>query len=189
MWPRSWIIDLLGFAIGAALAGRAVALRIAAALPARPALSSLGPRVPSPATPPAACAFREPTRRQPAPRRDFDLLPANGVRRIGVHSYEIRREALDAFMAGETTLHACARIVPEIRNGRPVGFRHFSIRPDSLLAALGIANGDLLLSLNGISLATPDSALDAYTVLRTTSHLRLTMEHAGRLIDIDCVIL
>ncbi len=41
-----------------------------------------------------------------------------------------------------------ARLVPNFRDGQTVGFRLYAVRPGSLVARLGIANGDTLLAVN-----------------------------------------
>lgn len=51
--------------------------------------------------------------------------------------------------------------------GEPVGFKLFSIRPESIYAELGLQNGDLIQSINDFELSTPDRALEAYSRLRS----------------------
>jgi general secretion pathway protein C len=77
------------------------------------------------------------------------------------------------------------RIVPEQRNGKIVGLRLFGVCPGSLLATLGLKNGDRLETINGLSVANPEQALQAYARLRTAEHLRLRVTRAGQPLDID----
>ena len=70
-------------------------------------------------------------------------------------------------------------MVPEFRNGKNVGFRLFSIRPQSPYELVGFQNGDVVLSVNDIPMTTPDSALEAYTRARTMSVLRFGLERRG----------
>lgn len=77
------------------------------------------------------------------------------------------------------------RVVPEQQNGKIVGLRLFGVRPGSLLATLGLKNGDRLETINGLSLANPEQALQAYARLRTAEHLRLRVVRAGQPLDID----
>ena len=65
-------------------------------------------------------------------------------------------------------LHALAqdaRVVPKFENGRVVGMKLFSIKPDSLYAQVGLQNGDIVTRVNGIAL-TPDHAMKAYETVR-----------------------
>jgi general secretion pathway protein C len=77
------------------------------------------------------------------------------------------------------------RVVPEQQNGKIVGLRLFGVRPGSLLATLGLKNGDRLETINGLSIANPEQALQAYARLRTAEHLRLRVTRAGQPLDID----
>jgi general secretion pathway protein C len=107
---------------------------------------------------------------------------AGAVRKTGTHSYEVRRAVIGQ-LGGVTP--PWPRAVPELRDGQPVGFRLFGVKAGSPVAALGLANGDLLLQVNGRSLATPDDALVAFTALRTTDHIWLLIERGGRSIRND----
>ena len=49
-----------------------------------------------------------------------------------------------------------ARLVPNFRDGQTVGFRLYAVRPGSLVARLGIANGDTLLAVNDEPLVSID---------------------------------
>jgi general secretion pathway protein C len=75
--------------------------------------------------------------------------------------------------------------VPQLRDGKPIGFRLFGVRSDGPFAAIGLENGDLLLEVNGAPIATPDAALAAYSKLRTADHVWLGVERARRRIRID----
>ena len=52
-----------------------------------------------------------------------------------------------------------ARIVPETRDGKPAGFRLFSVRPDGPFAKIGLQNGDVISAINGLEMTSPDKAL------------------------------
>lgn len=66
------------------------------------------------------------------------------------------------------------RIFATTENGRPAGFTIYAVRPGNLFARLGFQNGDHLYSVNGMSFATPDRALQAYSQLRSAT--RFTVE-------------
>jgi general secretion pathway protein C len=110
---------------------------------------------------------------------------ADGVRKTGPHSYEVRRAFID-HLGGMTP--PWPRFVPEIRDGQPVGFRLYGIRAGSPPVWLGLAEGDLLLQANGRSLATPDAALAAFTTLRTADHVGLLLERDRDQIRLDYLI-
>jgi general secretion pathway protein C len=59
-----------------------------------------------------------------------------------------------------------ARVVPAMKDGKPLGFKIYAIRPDSLYAKLGLTNGDTIVSLAGQSIDSMDKALEVYAKLR-----------------------
>ena len=71
------------------------------------------------------------------------------------------------------------RIVPAFRDGRAEGFKLFGIRPESLPALLGFRNGDLVLKVNGRALSSPESALEAYSALRSEKTFAVELERNG----------
>jgi general secretion pathway protein C len=103
-----------------------------------------------------------------------------GIRKLGEGSYEIDRATLNAVLANTSALVQGARIFPELRDGKSVGFRLQAVRPDGPFAKIGLRSGDLLSAINGLALAAPESALDAFVKLRSASHLSLGLERDGR---------
>jgi general secretion pathway protein C len=72
-----------------------------------------------------------------------------------------------------------------MEGGQSLGMEIRGIQPDTLLTKLGIQNGDILESVNGESLTSPDDALGAYTTLRTADKLTLSIRRAGRSLMIN----
>jgi type II secretory pathway component PulC len=73
--------------------------------------------------------------------------------------------------------------VPAVRDGETKGYKFYGIRPGSLPKLLGIKNGDLLTSVNGHQLESLDQAMDLYNKLRRASHLSVTIERKGQLVQ------
>jgi len=105
------------------------------------------------------------------------------ISRLDDTHYTIPRAALLKLMMAP--MLGRARIVPEIRDGKPVGFRLFSVRPGSIPAAVGIMNGDVIISINGLPMNTPDNALKVYAQRNTTDAYRLSIEHLGKPVTIE----
>ena len=78
-----------------------------------------------------------------------------------------------------------ARIVPHEENGQVVGVKLYGIRRNSLLGKLGLQNGDLLRTINGFEMSSPDTALEAYSRLRSASNLSVAVTRRGRPMNID----
>lgn len=99
------------------------------------------------------------------------------VKRVGQNSYSISREELTKATTNLNTLAMEARIVPDRQEN---GFKVFSIRPGSLYTKIGIENGDVIKSINGIELSSPDKALEAYQRLRNTDKISLDIVRRGK---------
>jgi general secretion pathway protein C len=108
--------------------------------------------------------------------------PAPPVDKLGAHHYRIPRATLDGFVAGGATT-PWPRVVPQLRDGKPIGFRLHGIRGP--FAAIGLETGDVLLEVNGTRVETPDAALAAYATLRTASHVWLAIERNGQRTRMD----
>lgn len=81
-----------------------------------------------------------------------------------------------AQLTHDVELATAARFVPAVLDGRPNGFHVHHIRPDSVLAKMGMQDGDLLKRVNGMEISTPDQALAAYTQLKDAAHLTVQLE-------------
>jgi S1-C subfamily serine protease len=81
-----------------------------------------------------------------------------------------------------------ARLVPELREGRPVGFRLFAVRKDGLLSRLGLQEGDVLEALADVPLTSPAAAMSAYGRVKETDRFTLRLVRAGQPRTIDVVL-
>lgn len=71
------------------------------------------------------------------------------------------------------------RIVPSMKDGKPVGLKIFGVRPDSVSSALGLKNGDVMISVNGHDLLSPDGALLAYEDAKKASVVKVALVRQG----------
>ncbi|HPY13808.1 MAG TPA: type II secretion system protein GspC [bacterium] len=99
------------------------------------------------------------------------------VRKVGENQYVIRRQDLQKVTGNLNSLARQARIVPSKKDN---GFKVFSITKDSLYSKIGIQNGDVIKSINGIELSSPDKALEAYSRLQSASKLSLDIVRRGQ---------
>ncbi|MBN8226886.1 general secretion pathway protein GspC [Corallococcus macrosporus] len=102
-----------------------------------------------------------------------------GIRETAADSYTVPREDLTEALTHLDDLMMQARVVPSFRDGRPVGFKLFSIREGSFYARLGLRNGDVLQRINGLDLDSPDKALEAFHTLRDSRRIELQIERDG----------
>lgn len=134
-----------------------------------------------PPPPPPSMASAEPNPGDPTGlEKDID----KGVRCSGA-SCEVDKSLIDKVLANTTALATSARFVPSIKDGKPNGFKLYAIRPGSVFAKIGMQNADLVKAINGLDMATPDKALEAYTKLKSASHLTVQLERRGENITLD----
>lgn len=125
------------------------------------------------------------------PLRESTPLPADivsRIRKIGSDEFHVDRAAVDRILENHMDLVKGVRIVPEQENGRSAGVRLLGIRPGSLLAMLGIENGDSLRSINGFDLSSPENALQAYARVRSSEHLLIETSRGKQKRNIDLEI-
>ena len=102
-------------------------------------------------------------------------------------STEIRidRIAVNSIFERAFELTRDIRIAPEINNGNTIGMRVFGVHPDSLLAALGLENGDRIERVNGASISTMQDAMSVYTKLQSAKRVAVDLTRSGRPFRID----
>ncbi len=108
-----------------------------------------------------------------------------GITRVSDTRFSIERSLVDKLLSNQAELMRAARIIPHQRGGRVVGVKLYGIRRGSLLSRLGLQNGDLLRTINGFDMSSPDKALEAYTKLRSASHLTVAIERRGQSMTLD----
>ena len=107
------------------------------------------------------------------------------ITKVDESHYTITRKGVEAALGNLLSLNRSLRITPELKNGKPLGYRLSSIKHGSLLACVGFENGDLIQAINGNDITTPDKALATYAKLRTTSMVRAAVLRGGKPIAIE----
>jgi general secretion pathway protein C len=110
---------------------------------------------------------------------------ATKIQKVSSNEFNIDRQVVDKILENQLELMKVVRIVPEQEKGKIAGIRLFGIRPDTLLGLLGLENGDRLHSINGLEIASPEKALEAYARLRVADHLTVQLNRRGRNENID----
>lgn len=104
---------------------------------------------------------------------------AEGVRCDSANACTISREFVDSLFGNPAKLMGQARVAPATRDGETRGFEFRGVKRDSLPQVLGIANGDIVTSVNGNSLQSIDQVMGLVTKLRRASNLSITLERKG----------
>ncbi|MBL9016337.1 MAG: hypothetical protein JNL83_19265 [Myxococcales bacterium] len=146
---------------------------------------SLGPNMPrtcpdvvAATTPPAPVAETA-----VPPSADPGLSDAEldaGIKSLGKNQVSLKRELLDRMLANPMAIAKGARVIPATKNGVAVGFKLYAVRPKSVWARLGFANGDTINRVNGMDVSSPDKALEVYTRLREAKALTIDIERRGK---------
>ena len=134
---------------------------------------------PKTATPPPAVAEAA----APAPSGNDDL--DKGIKQVSDTKYSVQRSLVDKLLQNQGELMRSARVVPHEENGRVVGVKLYGIRKSSLFGKLGLQNGDMLRTINGFDMGSPDSALEAYAKLRSASNLSVSLVRRGNPVTMD----
>jgi len=108
-----------------------------------------------------------------------------GIEKISDTRFNIQRSLVDKVLANQGSLMKTARVIPHEENGRVVGVKLYGIRRTSLLGRLGIRNGDMLRTINGFDMTSPDSALEAYSSLRSADKLALAVKRQNNELTIE----
>jgi general secretion pathway protein C len=131
--------------------------------------------------PPAPVAAAAPA----APATSADAELDQGIKQVSETKYTVRRSLVDKLLQNQAELMRSARVVPHEENGRVVGVKLYGIRKSSLLGKLGLQNGDMLRTINGFDMGSPDSALEAYAKLRSASNLSMAVVRRGNAVTME----
>ncbi len=147
---------------------------------------SLTGEAPPPPPPPVAVAATDPT---PAAGGD-DMTAAieSGVRKIDDSTFEIDRSLVDKVLANPMAIAKGARVMPSSKNGEADGFRLYAVRPSSVYAKLGFANGDTIHAINGFDLNSMDKAMEVYGKLRDAGSLQVNITRRGKPVTLNYTI-
>ena len=108
-----------------------------------------------------------------------------GITRQSDRNFTVQRSFLEEVMRNQEEIMRTARVIPHEENGRVVGVKMYGIRRNSVLGRLGIQNGDMVRTMNGFDLTSPDTALEAYTRLSGADSLSLSVVRRGQPLTID----
>ena len=136
------------------------------------------------------CQARLFAERGAAPMPDRPPLPAGSqtpleleigkhIVRNGPNELTIDRPTVNRILDAQAELMK-ARIAPEKDGDRVVGMKVTGIKPGSVLAQIGIENGDRLETVNGYEMSDPQKMLEAYARLRLADRLVLRVSRGGR---------
>lgn len=152
-------------------------------------LTMFAPPEPEGATPPRVATIAAQPAEEPAgPEREGAITTAEmeaGITRNSDTNFGVARSLVDKLIENQAELMRTARIIPHEEGGRTVGVKLYGIRRNSLLGRLGLQNGDMLRTINGYDMSSPDSALEAYSRLREANNLSVSIVRRGQATTLD----
>ena len=130
-----------------------------------------------------ALGWADQRRRQPVPLagRDWGLMLGLGFSGYYLASYldflglQYISAALERLI-----LFAYPTLVWWTKDGKMEGFKLYAIRPGSVVALLGLSNGDTVHEINGFPLSSVEETLQVLAKVRAASSLELTMTRRGQ---------
>lgn len=122
--------------------------------------------------------------RTPAPPRPASP-PSPEVIQPSQTNFVVDRESVEAASQNMDKLLTQARLVPNFTGGVADGFRIFSIVPTSLFDKVGLRNGDIIHSVNGVELKDPEKAFQMYQLLKDSERFVIDLFRAGQKLSLN----
>ncbi len=113
------------------------------------------------------------TRRVTAPQR---TLPKEVV---------ISRREVEAITKDPAKMFTQIRLVPYVRGGKTEGFIFEWVKPGSIFHKLGIRRGDILVSINNMTITSGEDAFRILQMLRNEPNLKVVLIRGGRKEEIN----
>jgi general secretion pathway protein C len=110
---------------------------------------------------------------------DGEATPA-GIRQVQPNQWVLDKQEVTAALGNLPQLLTKARVIPNFADGKPDGFKIFSIAPDSLYAKIGLQNGDVLQQINGVEIKDPENFMRVFQQLKDESRIALDLVRNNR---------
>lgn len=108
-----------------------------------------------------------------------------GVTKVSDTQYTVDRKEVDNALSNLSEVATQARIVPSFKNGKPNGFKMFSIKPGSIYSKIGLKNGDVIQKINGYEMSSPDKALELYQKLKDAQSVSVELQRRGQTMNVS----
>jgi len=102
-----------------------------------------------------------------------------GVVSVDENRWKISKTVVDGARANLSSLLQSARMVPQVKNGKTVGFKLVELEKGSLLERIGLKVGDLIVEINQVQLNSPEKALQIFQQVREANNITLGLIRNG----------
>lgn len=148
--------------------------------PERPGMQPGRPGIGRPTTPQPPRPVGMIERPSPSDQTQRANRIRDGIKKTGAYDFAVERQMLDAELKDLGKLQSEARVVPHYQNQKYEGFKLVGVRPGSLYRALGIRSGDVVKSVNGTAIDSPNKALELFNQLQNSSAIKVEIERRGQ---------
>lgn len=120
-----------------------------------------------------------------APQHDQVTIP--GIRKVDDRTFEVERALVQQLIAGATSGKQVkgVRVAAVTKGGKLTGVRVAMARPGSLAAAVGLQQGDVIESIDGVPLTSPDQLLEIMARLNTITRVPVQGRRGGAPLDLS----
>jgi hypothetical protein len=115
-------------------------------------------------------------------------IDLKAIKQLTPTKFEVTRAFADAVLADHWILARKLDASPSVKNGREHGFTVYNLQPDAPAAALGIANGDLVLDIDGRSFDNLGEIIDLLGDLQGASSVVVHLERKGKPMAVTYVV-
>jgi len=105
---------------------------------------------------------------------------AGGVVAVDEGSWKISKSVVANARANLSSLLKTARVIPQVNNGKTIGFKVVELQKGSLLTQIGLRIGDLIVKINDVELNSPEKALQIFQQVREANNLSLSLVRNGQ---------
>jgi general secretion pathway protein C len=112
------------------------------------------------------------------------------VKSTGNNHFEIKRSDLQKYLNDLSSILMQARAVQarDKVTGEVIGYRVVDFQPNSIFSQLGIQRMDLIKSVNGEPVDTPQKAMELFNMFKSASNIKMNVERGGRVETLDYTV-
>ncbi|SDZ81257.1 type II secretion system protein C (GspC) [Desulfuromusa kysingii] len=113
-------------------------------------------------------------------KKSDSVATQQGVVALDGSRWQVSKAVANNARANLNSLLQTARMIPEINNGKTVGFKLIAIDKGSLLEQIGLRVGDLIVEINQVKLNSPEKALQIFQQVREANNISLGLVRNGK---------
>ncbi|RMD96813.1 MAG: hypothetical protein D6812_16400 [Deltaproteobacteria bacterium] len=117
--------------------------------------------------------------RKPSRSSARGRMVAEGIYQVSQNDFEIEEGVVQEALSDLGSILRDARVVPHLTDGQIDGFKIFNIKPNSLFRKIGLKNGDILKSVNGMEIDSPERALELFEEFKNATNISLEVDRRG----------